>query len=107
VTGFNLAELAKIIAARRGVDAAHSYTGSLIAQGQAHCARKLGEEAIEAVIAGVSGDARAIAAESADLLYHLLVLLEVSGVTLDEVMGELESRTRRSGHAEKAGRGHG
>ena len=106
MSSFTLADLASIIAARRSASAAQSYTKSLIDKGAAHCARKLGEEAIETVIAGVSGDNAALTAESADLVYHLLVLLEASGVSLDDVLAELQRRTAQSGHAEKASR-HG
>ena len=101
---FTLADLARIISARRAARADASYTKSLIDKGPAHCARKLGEEAIETVIAGVGGNKSEITAESADLIYHLLVLLEASGISHDEVMAELERRTAQSGHAEKASR---
>ena len=93
------------IAARKGADATASYTAQLLQAGVEKCARKFGEEAVEAVIAGVSGDARALTAESADVLYHLLVLWAAAGVTPDAVYAELRARERQSGLAEKASRG--
>lgn len=105
MAGFSLADLADIVAARRSASAEQSYTKSLIDRGAAHCARKLGEEAIETVIAATGEDKAAIAAESADLLYHLLVMLEACAVPLDDVMAELQRRTAQSGHAEKVARG--
>lgn len=101
---FTLQDLAGIIAARRAADAGASYTKSLLEAGVARCAKKLGEEATETVIAAVEGDAPALRAEAADLLYHLLVVLEAAGVSLGEVMAELDSRQARSGHEEKAAR---
>lgn len=102
---FTLADLEAVVAARAAADPEDSYTASLIAKGPAHCARKFGEEAVETVIAAVEGDGRALVAESADLLFHLLVAWRARGVTLDQVMAELERRTGQSGHAEKAARG--
>ncbi|SDG22936.1 phosphoribosyl-ATP diphosphatase [Pelagibacterium luteolum] len=81
-----------------------SYTAKLLSKGTAKCAQKLGEEATEAVIAAVSGDKAELTKESADLIYHLLVLLRSEGVALDAVMAELDSRTAQSGLAEKAAR---
>lgn len=99
-----LTELHALIAARRGADPAGSYTAKLLAGGPEHAAKKLGEEAVETVIAAVTGDADALAAESADLLYHWLVLLAAAGVSPDAVAAELEARRGRSGVEEKAGR---
>lgn len=104
MTGFSLNDLAAIIAARAGANAAVSYTKSLLDAGPARAAKKLGEEAVETVIAAVQGDTQALTRESADLLYHLLVVLYQRGITLDDVCAELEHRTGRSGHAEKAAR---
>jgi phosphoribosyl-ATP pyrophosphohydrolase len=102
---FTLADLATIIRERaRAADTSSSYTAKLIADGIERCARKFGEEAVEATIAAVSGDRPGLTAEAADVLYHLLVLLEASGVPLDAVMAELKSRTAQSGLAEKAAR---
>lgn len=102
---FTLADLEAVVAARAAADPATSYTASLIAKGPAHCARKFGEEAVETVIAAVEGDEKALVAESADLLFHLMVAWKARGVTLEAVLAELERRTRQSGHAEKAARG--
>lgn len=99
-----LASLAATIAARRGADPASSYVAKLLAAGVPLSARKLGEEAVETVVAALSGDASDLAAEAADLLFHLLVLLEVRGVPLADVLAELDRRTGLSGIAEKAAR---
>jgi phosphoribosyl-ATP pyrophosphohydrolase len=101
---FTLEDLARIIAARADASAESSYTASLLAMGPARCAKKFGEEAVELAIAAVGQDDAAVRAEAADTLYHLLVLLRSRGVTLADVMDELERRTEQSGHAEKASR---
>ncbi|WP_439572593.1 phosphoribosyl-ATP diphosphatase [Phreatobacter sp.] len=101
---FTLADLEAVVATRAAADPAESYTASLIARGASHCARKFGEEAVETVIAAVEGNPDALVAESADLLFHLMVAWKARGVTLAAVMAELERRTGQSGHAEKAGR---
>jgi phosphoribosyl-ATP pyrophosphohydrolase len=98
-----LARLAATIEARKAGDAATSYTAQLLAD-PARAAKKLGEEAIETVIAAAQGDRDAITAESADLVYHWLVMLAASGVSLDEVAAKLEAREGTSGLVEKAGR---
>ncbi|MFN7130421.1 MAG: phosphoribosyl-ATP diphosphatase [Brevundimonas sp.] len=102
-----LDRLFEVIAARKGADAASSYTAKLFSKGVPACAQKLGEEAVETVIAAVEGDAQALVAESADLLFHLLVTWKARGVTLAAVLAELERRTGQSGHAEKASRSGG
>ncbi|MEO1274074.1 MAG: phosphoribosyl-ATP diphosphatase [Pseudomonadota bacterium] len=99
-----LDRLAATIAARQGADPATSYTASLLARGPAKCAEKFGEEAVEAIIAAVEGDPEALRAEAADVLYHLLVLLTASGLSLDDVRAELARREGVSGHDEKAAR---
>ena len=99
-----LAALAATIAARRLEGADTSYTARLLAQGVEKCAKKLGEEAVEAALAAVTGDRAHLRAEAADVLYHLLVVLEACGVGLDEVMAELEGRMGLGGLAEKASR---
>ncbi len=99
-----LARLAALIANRRLALADNSYTRQLLDAGPAKCARKLGEEAIETVLAGVSNDRDELRAEAADLLYHLLVLLEVRSVPLADVLSTLEARMSQSGLAEKAAR---
>ena len=100
-----LARLEATIAARKGADPASSYTAKLLAGGPAVAAKKLGEEAVETVIAATQNDADALAAESADLLYHWLVLLAASGVSLNAVAEKLRAREGRSGLEEKASRG--
>ena len=100
-----LERLAATIAARTGADPASSYTAKLLSQGPAGAAKKLGEEAVETALAAVSGDEDAIAAESADLIYHWLVLLAATGVDLDAVAAKLAAREGRSGIEEKASRG--
>lgn len=101
---FNLTDLAEIVAARARSGDAGSYTAKLMAAGVPRIAKKLGEEAVEAVIAGLQEDDAALVAETADVLYHLLVLLEARGIPLAAVMAELEKRTAQSGLAEKAAR---
>lgn len=100
-----LFRLAETIRARRAETSERSYTRQLLDGGAARCAKKLGEEAVETVIAGVGESDDALRAEAADLLYHLLVLLEARGVALDEVFAVLDARTAQSGLAEKAARG--
>jgi phosphoribosyl-ATP pyrophosphohydrolase len=92
------------VAARRGADPATSYTAKLLTQGTARIAQKLGEEAVEAVIAAVGGEHEALIGESADLLYHLMVLWEDAGIAPAQVWATLEARTGLSGIAEKASR---
>lgn len=104
MSAFTLETLAAIIKARRGADAGASYTKSLLEKGPVRVAKKFGEEAVELVIATVEGDRQPIVCESADVLYHLLVVLEATGVGMDEVLAELAQRTRQSGHQEKASR---
>jgi phosphoribosyl-ATP pyrophosphohydrolase len=99
-----LQRLARLIGSRRRDTAATSYTKELLDGGAERCAKKLGEEAVETVIAALGNDDRALRREAADLLYHLLVLLECKQVALQEVMGELETRMGTSGLAEKAAR---
>ena len=84
-----------------------SYTRKLLDQGVAHCAKKLGEEAVETVLAAVNEDRGRLTAEAADLIYHLLVVLAARGITLAEVEAVLAERTRQSGLAEKASRRRG
>jgi phosphoribosyl-ATP pyrophosphohydrolase len=105
MSGFSLADLEAIIAERaRSGDASSSWTAKLIAAGMTKASKKLGEEAVETVIAAVEGDRAALVSESADLLYHLLVVLAIAGIPLADVLAELERRTMRSGVAEKASR---
>jgi phosphoribosyl-ATP pyrophosphohydrolase len=102
-----LARLEATIAARQGSDPASSYTAKLLAGGAPLAAKKFGEEAIETALAAVQSDPDAIAAESADLIYHWLVLLAATGVSLDAVAEKLEAREGTSGIAEKAARPKG
>lgn len=99
-----LARLAATIASRRSASASASYTKSLLDKGIAACAKKLGEEATETVIAALSESDDGLCSEAADLIYHLLVVLEARNVPLQSVLSELDRRTAQSGHAEKASR---
>lgn len=101
---FTLDDLAAIITSRAQSTAAASYTKSLLEAVPARAAKKLGEEAIETVIAAIEGDRAALVGESADLVYHLMVVLHQHGIGFDDILAELESRTGRSGHEEKAAR---
>jgi phosphoribosyl-ATP pyrophosphohydrolase len=101
---FTLDDLAAIIGSRAAATADKSYTRSLLDAGAARVAKKLGEEAVECVIAALATDREALVGECADLVYHLMVLLHLRGIALDEVLAELERRTTQSGHAEKAAR---
>jgi phosphoribosyl-ATP pyrophosphohydrolase len=102
--GAALDRLSATIAARRGADPATSWTAKLLAGGVERVAKKFGEEAVETVIAAVAVDPDALAAESADLLYHWLVLMQACDVPLDAVADKLEAREARSGIEEKASR---
>ncbi len=102
--GRALQRLADTIENRKTADPESSWTASLLASGLERVAKKFGEEAVETVIAAVGGDADALAAESADLLYHWLVLMTAAGVSLDAVAAKLEQREGRSGVEEKAAR---
>ena len=99
-----LEQLFETIESRKGADPESSYTAALMASGPLQCAKKLGEEGVETALAGAAGDKAALTAEAADLLYHLLVLLGISGVTLSDVAAALAARKGVSGHAEKAAR---
>ncbi len=99
-----LEELEARIAIRAAASPEDSYTAKLIARGMNKAAQKLGEEATEAVIAAVTNDRAELVKESADVLYHLLVVLKAANVPLAEVMTELDARTAQSGLAEKAAR---
>jgi phosphoribosyl-ATP pyrophosphohydrolase len=101
---FTLHDLEQRVRARAGESADVSYTRKLLDRGVEHCAKKFGEEAVEAVIAAVDEGKDRMIAEAADVLYHLLVVLHARGVTLDDVETELGSRSRQSGLDEKASR---
>lgn len=102
-----LHDLAATIEARKGTDPESSWTAKLLAKGPEKCAEKFGEEAIEAIIEAAKGDRDKLTAEAADVLYHLLVMLVASDVTLDDVLAELARRQGVSGIAEKAARPKG
>ena len=104
MAAFSLADLEKIIAERARSGDPDSWTAKLFAGGIDKAAQKLGEEAVETVIAALGSDARALTREAADLVYHLLVLLECRQVPLSDVLAELEQRMGTSGLAEKAAR---
>jgi phosphoribosyl-ATP pyrophosphohydrolase len=104
MTSFTLADLETRIAERAKASPDESWTAKLIAAGPERCAKKLGEEAVEAVIAAVRGDRAELIAESADLIYHLLVVLKSRDVALQDVLSQLEARTAKSGLVEKASR---
>lgn len=99
-----LEDLEARVALRAAASPEESYTAKLISRGMNKTAQKLGEEATEAVIAAVTGDRAELVKESADVLFHLLVVLKAAGVPLSEVMAELDARTAQSGLAEKAAR---
>lgn len=103
MTAFTIDDLLAIIATRAAVSPEESYTARLVADPQ-RAAKKLGEEAVEAAIAATAGDRAGLVAEAADVIYHLLVLLRAREIAFDEVLLELERRTRQSGLAEKASR---
>ena len=104
MAGFTLSDLEARVAERAAASPEESWTAKLLAAGPERAAKKFGEEAVEAVIAAVKGDRAELIAESADVLYHLLVVLKARDVALQDVLSQLEARTARSGLAEKAAR---
>jgi phosphoribosyl-ATP pyrophosphohydrolase len=104
MTDFTLEDLERIVAERARSGDPDSWTAKLFASGMDRAAKKLGEEAVETVIAAVRKDEPGLVSESADLMYHWLVVLALAGIPLSRVMAELERRTGRSGIAEKASR---
>ncbi|MBP1851813.1 phosphoribosyl-ATP diphosphatase [Rhizobium halophytocola] len=104
MSDFSLKDLEEIVARRAAASPEESWTAKLVAAGQPKAAKKLGEEAVETVMAAVTHDHDNLVYESADLLYHLMVVLKIADIPLDTVMQELERRTTQSGLAEKAGR---
>lgn len=101
---FSLQDLEKIIASRADVTDGSSWTAKLVSNGVEKASKKLGEEAFETVIAALNQTDDELVGETADLIYHLLVVLHIRGVKIGDVLGELEKRTRQSGIAEKASR---
>ena len=104
---FSLTDLDAILAERAKAGPEASYTAKLLEEGPAKAAKKLGEEAVEAVIAAVEGDRAGLKMEAADVLYHLLVVLRARAVPVQDVLDELARRTGQSGLAEKASRPKG
>ena len=104
MTSFTLTDLERIVSERSLADPATSWTAKLVAAGMPKAAKKLGEEAVETVIAATSQTRGELVGETADLLYHLMVVLKIADIPLDEVMGELQGRTAQSGLTEKASR---
>lgn len=104
MSDFTLKDLEQIIAERASSTDGNSWTAKLLSSGMERCAKKMGEEAIETVIAAMSDNRQELRDEAADLIYHLLVVLKAGDVSLEEVLGELERRTSQSGIAEKASR---
>lgn len=104
MTEFTLSDLEKIVATRAKAAPEDSWTAKLVAAGQQKAAKKLGEEAVEAVIAAIRDDRKNLVDESADLLYHLMVVLNIAAVPLQDVMSELARRRSQSGLQEKANR---
>ncbi|AQT43824.1 phosphoribosyl-ATP diphosphatase [Bartonella sp. M0177] len=107
MTDFSLHSLEDIIAKRAMVDDGSSYTASLVQKGMGRAAKKMGEEAVETVIAALNEDDKHFISESADLIYHLLVMWHIRGIKLDDVVKELARRTAQSGLEEKASRKNG
>jgi len=99
-----LDDLARTVAERASADPDTSWTAKLLAKGPEKCAEKFGEEAVEAIIEAVKGDTKGLTSEAADVLFHLLVMLQSRGVALQDVMDELARRQGTSGIAEKAAR---
>jgi phosphoribosyl-ATP pyrophosphohydrolase len=104
MSAFTIHDLERRVAERATQSAEVSYTRQLLDRGVAQCAKKLGEEAMETVVAAVNEDRNRLIAESADLIYHLLVVLAARGVTLADVEKALAERTKQSGLQEKASR---
>ena len=104
MASFSLYDLEKRIGERAQASAEASYTRQLLDRGVEHCARKLGEEAIETVIAAVKEDRERLIAEAADLIYHLLVLLKARGIALADAERALAARTGQTGLQEKMSR---
>ncbi len=104
MSDFDLNALEHLVAERAMADPAASYTRQLLDSGVEKCAKKLGEEAVEAALAAVTNDRGGLTKEAADVLFHLLVVLRAQQIPLSDVMAELKSRTVQSGLAEKAAR---
>ena|SRR5260370_31197471 len=103
---FTLHDLEKRVEERARASAGASYTRELLDRGVEYCAKKLGEESIETVLAAVNDDRARLIAEAADLIYHLLVVLKARGIALSDVEAALAERTKQSGLVEKMSRTH-
>ena len=101
---FSLTDLERIIATRAQARPDESWTAKLVAGGQSKAAKKLGEEAVETVIAAIKDDRDNLVYESADLIYHLMVVLKIADIPLKAVLDELQRRTAQTGLSEKASR---
>lgn len=101
---FSLDDLERIVADRAKASPEQSWTARLVAAGQERAAKKLGEEAVETVIAAIAQERGDLVSESADLVYHLMVVLNIAGIPLKDVLDELQRRTAQSGLQEKANR---
>ncbi len=104
MSAFTLSDLEQIVSDRAKASPEESWTAKLCVSGQSKAAKKLGEEAVETVMAAVTNDRENLTYEAADLLYHLMVVLKIADIPLQDVMNELERRTGQSGIREKAGR---
>lgn len=104
MSDFTLNDLEALVERRSEASPDESWTARLVVSGQSKAAKKLGEEAIEAVIAAAAGDRENLVHEAADVLYHLMVVLKIADIRLETVMSELERRTGQSGLSEKASR---
>ncbi|NTF08598.1 phosphoribosyl-ATP diphosphatase [Agrobacterium rubi] len=104
MSDFSLSDLERIVAERASASPDQSWTAKLVAAGQTRAAKKLGEEAVETVIAAISNDHKNLTDEAADLLYHLLVVLKIADIPLTDVMAELHRRTGQTGLQEKESR---
>ncbi len=104
MSDFSLSDLETIVAERAKASPDKSWTAKLVAHGQQKAAKKLGEEAVETVIAAIRNDRQNLVDESADLLYHLMVVLKIADIPLQDVLDELARRTSQSGLQEKANR---
>lgn len=104
MSDFSLTDLERIVADRAQARPDESWTAKLVAGGQSKAAKKLGEEAVETVIAAIKDDRENLVYESADLLYHLMVVLKIADIPLTAVLEELQRRTAQTGLSEKASR---
>lgn len=104
MSDFSLTDLERIVATRAQARPEESWTAKLVAGGQSKAAKKLGEEAVETVIAAIKDDRENLVYESADLLYHLMVVLKIADIPLKAVLEELQRRTAQTGLSEKASR---